>query len=181
MKFLLIALLASGVVPVLGCKSSQQVQPREVVNKSLKEFLSRYEPTFNPSEYDDEVSMLRQVQRNHSAPLQAINPFTSAVPETIPGFRVQVLFTQDIDAANQMKDNVESALPENWVYVVYESPYYKVRVGNYTERASAVPMIKKLRSLGYKDAWVVPDNVVSNLPPKPPVIDVEPENQLHRR
>ena len=181
MKRRLVAVLASALFLILGCKSSQQVKPGGETDTNLKQFLSRYEPSFNPSEYDDEISVVRQAPQNRKVPLQAVNPFTSALPETIPGFRVQVLFTQDINAANQMKEDVENSLPVDWIYVVYESPYYKVRVGNYLERTSALPMIKKLRSLGYKDAWVVPDNVVNNLPPKPPIIDIEPENQLIHR
>ena len=96
--------------------------------------------------------------------------FTPAVPETLAGFRVQVLLTQEIDQATHMRDSLDLLFPDEWVYIVYETPLYKVRVGNYLERPMANKMSRDLIERGFKDSWVVQDLVIKNTPRKPPVV-----------
>lgn len=161
-----------------GCAGSSgaAVQSQQERPSPLREFLERYERTFRPSEYDPDIgTLLRQMQ----APPEAVGEagiVTPAVPETIPGFRVQLLLTQDIDRANGVRDSLNAALPDDWVYVVYDAPYYKVRVGNYRERPAANAELKHIVALGYRDAWVVPDLIVKNPPPKLPDTFIVPEH-----
>ncbi|MBI1806300.1 MAG: SPOR domain-containing protein [Ignavibacteria bacterium] len=139
-----------------------------------------YEKTFNPADYDVDVKTILDEENRQRSTLEPAIVVTPAAPETISGFRVQVLFTQEIDQANQLKENLANAVPDDWVYVVYEAPYYKVRVGNFADRSTANQMVRKLVSIGYKDAWIVPDNVMKNPPPKPPETFIEPEKQLEQ-
>jgi hypothetical protein len=67
-------------------------------------------------------------------------------------------------------------LPDEWVYLVYDLPYYKVRVGNYAEKEAANESVKKLVSLGYADAWVVPERILKNPPPPPPPVPAIPDS-----
>lgn len=174
----LAAIAAMALLLNAGCKSSREIRREEPASPGMREFLAKFEPSFNPADYDEDLSVVRLSQKEHVIPLEAMSTVTTALPETIPGFRVQVLFTQDFDQANQVKEEVDRQIPDEWVYIVYDSPYYKVRVGNYTEKGLANPMIRQLHKLGYKDAWVVPDYVLKNIPPKPPEIEIEPENRL---
>jgi len=41
------------------------------------------------------------------------------------------------------------------VYVVYETPNYKVRVGDFIAREDADKMRQKLQNMGYLSAWVI--------------------------
>ena len=41
------------------------------------------------------------------------------------------------------------------VYVVYEPPNYKVRIGDYIVREDADKMRKNLHNMGYRLAWVI--------------------------
>lgn len=88
-----------------------------------------------------------------------------ARPDIVPGFRIQVATTIDIDHANGLRDTLSAALPEEWVYVVHHPPYYKVRVGNFLERFAAGETIERMKRLGYPDVWVVPDRIYRDLPP----------------
>ncbi len=49
------------------------------------------------------------------------------------------------------------------VYLVYESPMYKLRVGDTTDRKRADKLLTLSKENGYRDAWVVPDMVNSAL------------------
>ena len=85
---------------------------------------------------------------------------------TIPGFRVQILTTQDLPEAISMKAKADSLLPSYNIYIVYDSPYYKVRVGDFRARYEANQAVNYIASHGFPNAWSVPDNVFRNpLPP----------------
>jgi len=144
----------------------------------MREFFLKYEKTFNPSAYDPAPTLIKQEENAQHTALESAKIMITAVPETIPGFRIQVLFTQEIDQANHLRDSLDALLPQEWLYIVYDSPYYKVRVGNYEERNEANPLLKQLNTMGFRDAWIVPDNIIKNLPQKPPEVDIEPEKQL---
>ena len=174
-------LVLFGSFMVLGCSGSKEVSNTEVHDYTLREFLATYEPTFNPSDYDPDVTILKQREEDRHNALLASAVVSTAMPETIPGFRVQVLFTQEIDEANRTRDSLSSLLPDDWIYIVYDVPYYKVRVGNFADRPSANQILKKLTGLGYTDAWIVPDNVIKNPPARFPDIDIEPEPPFDQR
>ena len=159
--------LAAMALTSFGCSSSKE-SAEAVEPATLNDFLAKYEPSFTPSEYNPDVTLLQASEQQQYATLHAASVYTTAVPETIQGFRIQVILTSEIDRANAVRDSLESLLPEDWVFIAYDAPYYKVRVGNYSERATANPTLKKLNILGYKEAWVVPDNILKNPPPKPP-------------
>jgi hypothetical protein len=146
-------------ISLLGCSSSKEETKKK---ETFEEFLARYEKTFDPSKYKvplnlEEISSKKNVT---TSPLDSL--YISTLPETLAGFRVQVMFTQDIDQATQMRDSLNVLLPDDWVYIVFDSPYYKVRVGNYLDRPSANKMVRVLVGKGFKDAWVVPDVVIKN-------------------
>ncbi|MBI4549144.1 MAG: SPOR domain-containing protein [Ignavibacteriae bacterium] len=163
---------------LLACKSTETTGRSEENNQALKDFLDRYEKTFNPSDYDSDFDLMKEIEQTLSSDTVVPSIETPIVSETVQGFRVQALFTQDIDQANQVKDSISKQLPDEWVYIVYDAPYYKVRVGNFLVRSDANPMVKKLVSLGYRDAWIVPDIVIKH-PPRPTRSEstIEPEKK----
>jgi len=169
-----------GLLFLWGCKSSEKaekIQPKS----SFKEFLTKYEKTFDPSDFDISLDSIRLEEKRQHEALEASKLVSVAPPETIPGFRVQVLFTPDIEQANLSRDTLSYLLPEEWTYVVYDAPYYKIRVGNYIDRTSANLMIRKLVGLGYQDAWVVPDKIIKNPPQRLPDTDIIPDKQPEQK
>ncbi|HEY6193063.1 MAG TPA: SPOR domain-containing protein [Bacteroidota bacterium] len=178
----LTGILLLGTISLWNCSGTRAVEPKTERIPSDAGFLQRFEKSFNPADYDADIKVVKQAEITQRSAVEAANVITTAVPETIPGFRVQVLLTQDIDEAVQVRDSVESRFPDEWTYLVFDSPYYKVRVGNYEDRASAARLLKRLGGLGFNQAWIVPDNILKNLPPKPPELNIEPEKQIeHHR
>jgi hypothetical protein len=90
-------------------------------------------------------------------------PVNPALEETefieISGFRVQLISTQDINEALRVKSQADSLynLP---VYIDFESPNYKVRIGNYANNEEAQIVQKRMQNQGFKFAWVVPSKVI---------------------
>ena len=91
---------------------------------------------------------------------------STASYNTTPGFRVQILTTQNLTEAIAMKAKADSLLPNYNIYIVYDSPYYKVRVGDFRARYEANQAVSYIANHGFPNAWSVPDNVFRNpLPP----------------
>lgn len=81
---------------------------------------------------------------------------------TIPGFRVQISSTQDLTEALDERTSAQSIFVGYDVYIIYDSPNYKVRVGDFRSRYDATQAATFIVGHGYPGAWVVPDNVFKN-------------------
>ena len=170
-------ILIEGGLFLIGCKSAKDTEKIDRSEFELKEFITKYEKTFNPADYDVDVSIIKEEEKKYSEAIEAAKLVTIIPPETVPGFRVQILFTPEIEHVNQARDTLSNILPDDWTYIVYDPPYYKLRIGNFIDRIAANQMLKKLVDIGYRDAWIVPDKIIKNLPPKPPDILIEPERK----
>lgn len=75
------------------------------------------------------------------------------------GFRVQILSTDNYNQADSLKSILYFKTNHKNVYVDYESPFYKVKVGDYTDITSANELGFKLRQLGFQTTLIVADSV----------------------
>lgn len=62
------------------------------------------------------------------------------------GFRLLVINTTKRDDAISAKAKVYTYFPELKAYLLYQSPYYKLKVGNFKERKEAADYQKKLKN-----------------------------------
>jgi len=72
----------------------------------------------------------------------------------IEGFRVQVFATQDRNKAESIKKDLEIVIGEE-VYIIFEAPNYKVRIGNFLDRESAEKLRKELVKQNFPSSWIV--------------------------
>lgn len=149
---------------VAGCASTSE--ERRYSNDEDTEFLHKYEKTFNPADYDPEIPSEQFDGKKDNLDLDQIDadqttePLLSEEVELVSGFRIQVSFTDNIEQAHQIKNELSSLVTKHAVYVVYEAPYYKVRVGDFLSRPEANLTLKSVIGKGYKDAWIVPDKIL---------------------
>ncbi len=81
-------------------------------------------------------------------------------PVRSQGYRVQIGAYQSQADANSAADRARGSLGRS-VYVRYIAPYYKVRVGNFTNKYEATQYKNQLRSTtSYRDAWVVGSEII---------------------
>jgi hypothetical protein len=124
--------------------------------------LAYYEATLRPSEFDEEVEIVRQT---HERQGESVTPFDlpsdSTVVETVEvqGFRIQVFASASIDEAAAARESARTKVGSDSVYVVYDPPVYKVRVGDYATRLEANQRLPRIVNLGFPDAWVVSDRI----------------------
>lgn len=75
------------------------------------------------------------------------------------GYRLQVLSTQSRDQAYQLKAELLQRFPEQKTYTLYQSPYFKVRFGNFTEKGEAMRYKNMLASMYPQGIYLIQDNV----------------------
>jgi hypothetical protein len=81
-----------------------------------------------------------------------------------PGFRIQVINTSDRNAAISAKTKIYQLYPELKAYLLYQSPYFRLRVGNFKEKEDADDYLKAL-SKQFTNVYLVRD-----------IVEIKPEN-----
>lgn len=91
------------------------------------------------------------------------------LPETVDtlnhqAYRVQ-LFTSKLYGEARQALRVAQEIFDRPVFLDYEVPYFKVRVGSFSDREDAEDYQQKAKAAGYPEAWVVMVNVGVAKPP----------------
>ena len=73
----------------------------------------------------------------------------------VKGYRVQVMISENQEDLIEVKDSLEKLIQEK-IYIQFELPNYKLRVGNFSSRKKAELYRNKIARLGYRSSWVIP-------------------------
>ena len=77
-----------------------------------------------------------------------------SVQSVLEGYRVQVLATRYIERADSLAAIMKNTISDS-VYVDFEAPNYKVRVGDFIDRDTAETLQQELVEMGYNSAWIL--------------------------
>lgn len=75
------------------------------------------------------------------------------------GFRVQVLSSSNRDNAQKIKTDLLNKFPDHKSYILYQSPNFKVRIGNFLKRDEAEKLRKQLNKYFPQGVYVVEDTI----------------------
>jgi len=148
-------------IALASCGPSKETPKRE------KEQMDLYEADFRPSDYDQDPDSLFQAKQGTEEEKHDVDIVVPPESQLIQGFRVQLYSSSSIDSAIARKAEVESLFPGEWFYLVYDPPTYKIRAGNFQTRFDADRFSRLLAEKGYHEAWVVPEKIYRNPPPRP--------------
>lgn len=98
-----------------------------------------------------------------------------AVSNTMSGFRVQIFMeigNEAVDHAEVVKKNFTESFPELPIYLSYEQPYYRLRVGDFRNRIEAEKYLRLIKPQ-FNLAFVTAD--VINPPARIEPIEIEEE------
>lgn len=130
---------------------------------------------FLRDELDDDEYMLFQSRSylsdrfsslEHDMPeifLKEVSDDVREIDETV-GYRVQILSTRNVAYADSIRDDFRSwssdHIEDHVVdsYIFFRQPYYRVRVGDFRNRANAIEFSQMIKNR-YPEAWVVPDRI----------------------
>lgn len=91
----------------------------------------------------------------------AINKVTARMGSNglFRGYRLQVLNTRSRDDAFKTKSLLLENFPDQKTYILYQSPYFKVRLGNFVNRSDAESFSKELGTYFSQPVYVVEDMI----------------------
>tara|TARA_Y100001970_G_scaffold294174_1_gene447951 strand:+ start:248 stop:682 length:435 start_codon:yes stop_codon:yes gene_type:complete len=70
------------------------------------------------------------------------------------GYRIQIFESTVSSIARTEAKRFQNILGDS-VYIDFEAPLYKLRIGNFIERKNAERAIESIERLGAKDSWIV--------------------------
>tara|TARA_Y100001970_G_C13712992_1_gene592852 strand:- start:189 stop:620 length:432 start_codon:yes stop_codon:yes gene_type:complete len=88
---------------------------------------------------------------NHLFIIDSIKQSKSKVNE---GYRIQIFESTVSSIARTEANRFQNILGDS-VYVDFETPLYKLRIGNFVEKYQAEKAIIAIKRLGAKDSWIV--------------------------
>ena len=89
-----------------------------------------------------------------------INEETSREARRIgKGYRLLVINTNNRDEAVAAKSKVYTYFPELKSYLIYQSPYFKLKVGNFKERKEAEEYLERLKKYFPKGVFIMNDTI----------------------
>ncbi len=75
------------------------------------------------------------------------------------GYRIQVVSTNKRDLAFKIKAELLSRFPDQKSYTMFQSPYFKVRIGNFIKKDDAERFRKQLMKFYPQGVYVVEDAI----------------------
>ncbi len=80
----------------------------------------------------------------------------------VPGFRILIINTNDRNKANEAKARLYRNFPEVKSYLVYQSPFYKLKAGNYLSQKEAEDALNRLQVVFPANLYIVRDVIEVN-------------------
>ena len=76
-------------------------------------------------------------------------------PQATSGFRVQIFSSSTRGSAEDAQIQARVQLARDDVFIEFEPPYFKVRVGNFQTRNDAEILLEEVKKKGYETAFIV--------------------------
>jgi hypothetical protein len=139
--------------------------PKETVKvETPVEKKAEYDESFDPlSLEDDDISIARPSKTETE--IKASSPITDSneLPfQEINGYRIQILATDNIETASLVEQEATDRFARGGhkVYLIFEAPLYKIRVGDCRERLAAEELRDSAKQYGYQGAFIVKSKVI---------------------
>ena len=147
--FLLFFFLSCGGTSVLQEKmnelsSTGSVQPQE-----------KSENEFSVVKYDiDDIDF--SIMDKEEVVEEEIKTETTVAKRVI-GYRIQIATISDFNRMREFLSKLKSQFSptSHEVYKEYNSPNYKLRIGDFLTKEDALKVLPMVKRMGYKDAWPV--------------------------
>ena len=86
--------------------------------------------------------------------LSIIDSLKKVEEKELEVFRIQIFESTVASIARAEAKRFQNILGDT-VYINFETPLYKLRIGNYINRKNAEGAIESISKLGAKDAWII--------------------------
>ena len=166
MKAIHLLMIAASALILFACGTTRDLSSEDLRHKD-EVALRSFESDFQPSDYAPTIASVLEAEPDTVT--QSVKVHHNNQPaesgELVLGYRVQVFSTTDFAAAKSRQTDAQLLFPGNRVYLVYEPPTYKIRVGDFLARFDAEQFQRQASERGFPSAWVVPEKIFKNTPP----------------
>ncbi len=76
-----------------------------------------------------------------------------------PGFRIMVISSNNRSKVLDAKTKMYQRFPELKAYMMYQAPFFRLKVGNFEDRTDAEEYLPNVQKLFDNNVYVVPDNI----------------------
>ena len=76
-----------------------------------------------------------------------------------PGFRILVISSNDRNKVIEAKTNMYREFPELKAYMMYQSPFFRLKVGNFKERTDAEEYLGRIQRFYPTGVYIVTDTI----------------------
>jgi hypothetical protein len=114
----------------------------------------------DPKDVREEIKGLNYIELNSnddsisSFVFDSTKNIESENNEKINGYRVQLISTERINKAEKIRDEAYDIF-DQYIYIVFQTPYYKVRVGDFVDFKDCRQVEKIAKENGFPNAWTV--------------------------
>jgi len=161
--------IVAATIFLIGCSAStgsRYETKKETEKETSTEVTKEVEEDFDITPYQTEINIEAPPIATDKLPPDVWYGYEDSTSNierkivgTTDGYRVQVLSTDNIDEANRIRAEVYGMTTRKEVYVIFEPPFYKVKVGDFTSKSEADNLRFKLNQLGYTESKVVQETV----------------------
>ncbi len=169
MKLITLLLVIPFLILFYSCSASTDTRyskdsEKEASSKKTEETI--IEDYFDITPFRTKIEIPEAITEKKEKPLDlwfeypaddTIGQSQKTVVDTMAGYRVQVLSTDNLEEANGVRSEIFFKTNEKAIYVLFEPPFYIVRVGDYKNMNDAKALSFKLNQLGFSGTKVVND------------------------
>ena len=89
----------------------------------------------------------------------AVNKLTAQMTSSgqYRGYRLQVANTRKREDAYKVKSDLLRMFPDHKAYLLFQSPYFKVRIGNFIHKTDAISFQEQLSRKFHQNTYIVQD------------------------
>lgn len=150
----------------VGCASSSKTQT--ATDAGEKKLSGKYDESFDPLTLDDDDIVINkeandvQIKKTDDKTIKDRDE-KKVVMHEVEGYRVQILATQGIEAATLQQQKAIDRFSDHGykVYLIYEAPLYRLRIGDATNRKDAEFIRDLAKERGYDEAFIVRSKVMA--------------------
>lgn len=128
------------------------------LRKDLKGINYKENPNPDPAQFTVSLKMIFPEMFKVEETTEEVTEKDS-VMTTTSGYRVQVYKTEKIEQAKNQELYYADIFGDDQVYLIFESPFYKIRVGNFRSRNEAEDFILSSRKIRSDRSIIVPDKI----------------------
>lgn len=143
---------------LLSCSSSKEIVKADADN----ELPFKYDESFDPLTLnDDDIIIAGKNSGNDNTEQNKTDSDQQNQLKEINGFRVQILATKNLETASLFEQEAAERFQNNdqETYLLFETPLYKIRVGNCKHRSDAEYLRDLAIQHGYREAFIVPSKI----------------------